>query len=106
MGMIFLFYVSFINIVVFNVLTAIFVENVMKLCQPDEDQMAVAWTEERRATHEQIQKIVHHMDLDESGSITWEEFQAFVNDPYVASEFDSLKLDMSNAEMFFRTLCT
>merc|ERR1719240_294202 len=81
------------------------VENVLKLAEPDRDQLAIEWAKNRLACHEEIERMCEQMDRDRSGTITWAEFEEYVEDPRVASHLASLELDVNHAEMFFKTLC-
>ena len=50
----------------------------------------------------QIKRLARYIDSDSSGTISWDEFQSYITDSYVASHFHGLNLNITNAEMFFR----
>lgn len=100
----YLFFTCFFHISVFNVLTGMFVERVMKLAEPDHDQNVMEWRKERQAQQYEVKKLCKLMDSDNSGTISWEEFEGHLSDERVSAYFASLELDIKHAEMFFHTL--
>ena len=38
------------------------------------------------------------------GAVSWDDFQSYITDPYVASHFHRLNQDVNNAKMSFKML--
>jgi hypothetical protein len=77
----FLFFVAFTQIALINILTGLFVENAMKLAEPDRQAL---YAERARARHQQIrelEKIVKDIDTSGSGRIGNEDFKRAMRDP-------------------------
>ena len=100
-GMPFLVDIAVINIVASNVLTGIFVEQVMSLMKPDREQIAAAWAKQKQESLTEIQELVQLIDSDLSGTISWDEFQHDLKDPLIASYFHYFNVDVNDTEMFF-----
>merc|ERR1712232_1427007 len=77
---------------------------VLSSAQPDREEYALDWREQRMSDLAHILAICTSIDDDSSGTICWEEFKKHTSDHRVVSYFASLDLDIKYAEVFFRML--
>jgi len=105
-ALIFIFFISFFNFAVFNVLTGIFVENAMKVSKEDRDMLVVEQRRKEMFDTESLRRLCHQMDEDASGTITWSEFEEALNKGTVSTHLAAIGLDVHDAEMFFEMLAS
>lgn len=98
---VFMFTVSFTHIALMNILTGIFVEKAIQLAIPDRKALA---QEQRRidaALAQDLRNILEELDVDGSGTITWQEFSTVASDTMVRTLLNVMGLDLRDAKMFF-----
>lgn len=100
-GAAFIFYIFFVVFGVLNVVTGAFVDSMRIVSQQDQD--VVIEEELKRATGFQndITKIFDAADADGSGTLSWTEFEAHLQDERVKAYFNTLELDVSQARALF-----
>lgn len=101
---IFILIIGIIHISLLNILTAVFVDQVMKLAQPDREAKATAEQVRVKSEAAELKTLVHSMDKDKSGTISVEEFKMHMADAQVLSYFSALGLDVRDAQLFFEML--
>jgi len=117
-SVIFIFYISFFNFAVLNILTGIFVENAMKLAAPDREELMMdqrrreekdidalrkLWAtldQERRKRDSQIGKLQN----EEAGTLSLQELEEFLYETRTNSYLASLGIDIKDVKMFFKAL--
>lgn len=52
------------------------------------------------------QQVLRHLDVDLSGSVSWEEFKVVMSDPKVSSILEVMGLDIKEADLLFDMLRT
>jgi len=105
-AVVFLVYILFVWLSVTNIITCIFVEKAMKLAQPDVDELLFEKRKEEIESAEELQNLFDSIDTNQSGSVTWEEFEKFMTDERVTSYLEVNGLDINDAYMFFRMLAS
>jgi len=93
-GVIFAAYTAFAILVLLNLVTGVFVDGALKLSRADKE---VDLT--RKAY-----QVFKTTDDDDSGVITWDEFQAKLDSPEMAEFFEALEISMARAEDLFQLL--
>jgi hypothetical protein len=98
---IFLIYISLVQLCVLNILTGVFVENANKITGQDETTMLSAEMEERTRFNDMIAKIFE--EVCEDDSIDFEQFEEIVGEESIQKQFRSLgiELDLDNARNIF-----
>jgi len=96
MGLIFSGYIAFAILALMNVVTGVFVESAMQNSKNDEQMTMVA----------KLREVFSSTDIDGSGLITYDEFNAALGDPGMEHIFAALDLDLSEARSLFRLLDT
>lgn len=106
-AVIFLIYILFIQIAVMNIVTGMFVENAMKLAEPDRADIALRNRKAYMAEAAALEKICRDMDKDKNGGISEAEFYAaYATNPKFRDHLSALGLHIHDAEMFFNLLST
>lgn len=91
-GVIFVFYVAFSLLCILNVVTGVFVESALKNAQQEENLFM-----ERNLT-----KIFQSTDLDNNGTLDWEEFEAAVQTEEMQEFMRSINLEPDEAITLFK----
>ena len=94
MGLLFTLYIAFAVLAMMNVVTAIFIETALASAKDDRDGDMV----------NQLRALFLMTDTDESGMISWEEFNSAVDNPKLSSYFKALDLDIGEARGLFSLL--
>jgi len=102
--LLFIFFISFFNFAVFNVLTGIFVDNAMKVSRADRDIMVMEQRQKEFRDAQVLKAVCEEMDEDKSGGISWQEFKAHLQDPKAAAHLAAIGLDVHDARVFFEIL--
>jgi len=102
--MVFIFYIAFFNFAVFNILTGIFVENALKHCRPDGEELLLERRRKKFAELRELERIAEAMDLDGSGNINREEFLAAAQNEELVARFVDVGIDIRNTAQFFDTV--
>lgn len=100
----FILFVVFIQIALLNILTGIFVENAMKLAQPDRDTLAIEQRKKDIVEAKELSRVCREIDADNSGFITEDEFSRFLVNDKLKAHLAVLGLDIRDAEFFFDLL--
>lgn len=102
----FLFFISFMQIAVLNILTGIFVENAMKLAEPDRQAMFSEQQKLHLKTLKELEHIVDQMDVSVDGEISEKEFDQEMerHDSRMREYLGAIGIHTTDAERFFHML--
>jgi len=103
---IFLFYVAFVQIAVLNILTGVFVENALKLAQPDRETMALEHRKIELEESNALRTICQEIDVTGSGTIKAADFYRQVANDKLKACLQVLGLNINDAQLFFQMLST
>lgn len=103
---IFLFYTAFFSFTLFNILTGMVVENVVKASDRDEEARTLEYRRKRRQHHYGLTKLFAQLDTDGSGKISFDEFKAGMQSENVQASMSRLGLDPFDSELFFMMLAS
>jgi len=95
------FYVVFVVIGVLNVLTGIFVERACELSGLDRDLVVQSEMKRNETFLVEMKRIFEEADADHSGTITWQEFKKYMENPRVQAYFSTKQLDAFDARSLF-----
>lgn len=87
-------YVAFSVLAMLNVVTGVFVDNVLYCAKEAKDDHMLNL----------LRGVLKRIDFDESGSIEWDEFQEHLDTPELQAMFASIHVDVSEARGLFRLL--
>jgi len=100
----YIFFIGFFGFAVITILSGIFIEKALSASAPDRESMALEQRRQEEQEAEQMKDLILSMDVDNSGTLTLEEFSAAADDLYVKSYLRSLGLDIHDGVMFFSLL--
>lgn len=101
---VFLFFVAFVQFAILNILTGIFVENAMKLAQPDRDAIALEHRKEQITTAEELRQVFEGFGGRKPGVLTKQEFTEQMRRGKLIAHLSTLGLDVRDATLFFGVL--
>jgi len=103
---VFLFYVAFVQIAVLNILTGVFVENALKLAQPDREAMALECRRLEIEEAKALRILGQEIDVIGSGTIKATDFYSKIGNDKLKACLQVLGLNINDAQLFFQMLCT
>jgi len=104
--LLFLFFISFTEFAVLNVVTGVFCQSAIESAQHDQATMMQSMMANKETHLNKIKQLFKRMGADETGCITFAMFEDKINDPDVRAFFESLDLDIWDAWTFFKLLDT
>lgn len=105
-GVLFVFYIFFVVFGVLNVVTSIFVDSAQQVSKRDRDIVTQHELSQNKAYAKNIRNFFFEADKDGSGTLSWEEFENYLQDEKVQAYFGTLGLDVSQARALFLLLDT
>ncbi|CAE7434900.1 FBA1 [Symbiodinium natans] len=100
----FLFYICFVYFAVLNVLTAVFCQSAIESAQHDHATAVQNMMANKEMHLKKIRTLFNQLGTDESGSITFGQFESKIHSPEVREYFETLGLDVEDAWSFFKLL--
>jgi len=100
----FVLYVTFVLLGMLNILTAVFVESTNKIAEVDAELVVQEQIERDNSALNQMRVFFEEADLDGSGSITADEFEAKLSDEKCSAQLQLLDLDVWTVRGLFRLL--
>merc|ERR1712008_522639 len=91
---------------ILHVIVGIFVESTMAASRNDKDLVISDELARKDSYMAQMNEVLRETDCDQSGTISWEEFEAHLNDHHVIAYFAALELDVAEARGLFELLDT
>jgi len=105
-GVLFVFYIATMMLGVLNIITGIFVETTFSIAQMDRTIVTQNEMEKNVRLMEGLRELFEEFDEDESGSISWKEFEKHVVSPEVGAYLRALDLEATQVEGLFKLLDT
>jgi len=99
---IFLFYIAFCLVGLFNVVTGVFVDSAV--CVRTEDEVVASYMLDLQETTAQIKTFFKEADTDGSGTLSFQEFAAHLKHDNVRAYFAGLGVDPDEALIIFNLL--
>merc|ERR1719387_3520308 len=100
----YLFFVAFTQLAFLNILTGLFVENAMKLAQPDRDLLALEHRKEMMARADHLKSICSRFEQHGDGLVQMDEFLQMMEDGDIRAQLTVLGIDVKDAAQFFEML--
>merc|ERR1719375_2874273 len=88
-------YISFSLWCVLNIITGVFVENANRITT-DEEALILQEVAAREEWFSEVKVLFHKLDIDESGSLDWPEFERIIRDVRVQKVFSDVGVDLSH----------
>eukprot|EP00747_Dinoflagellata_sp_TGD_P100894 gnl/TRDRNA2_/TRDRNA2_168176_c1_seq1.p1 gnl/TRDRNA2_/TRDRNA2_168176_c1~~gnl/TRDRNA2_/TRDRNA2_168176_c1_seq1.p1 ORF type:complete len:371 (-),score=81.60 gnl/TRDRNA2_/TRDRNA2_168176_c1_seq1:103-1215(-) len=87
-------YIAFAVLCLMNLVTGVFVQFAMESAREEDEEYMV----------QNVYKLFMSMDMDNSGTLSWSEFQAATKDPEMSYYFRAVDIDVLEAQNLFRLL--
>jgi len=100
----FTFFIFFMFFGVLNIVVGAFVTATGEIAKQDREFLINAELESVEAYTRKIKTFFAEADKDESGMLSWQEFECHLKNPKVSAYFASLELDVTHAHRLFRLL--
>jgi hypothetical protein len=100
-GLLYIVYIFLMVFGVLNVLVGVFVDSAMATACMDAEILAVEAERERMALFAHAEKVLESVDEDGSGTVTWEEFEANLENPAVQKFLEAMEIDKKEMEDVF-----
>jgi len=105
-GVVFILYVFFMMFGVLNVVIGAFVKTTAHIYKCDRQVIIEDELGQLNDYTAKIKEFFHEADKDSSGTLSWEEFENYLQDDKVKAYFQTLELDVSQAHVLFTLLDT
>jgi len=102
----FLMFILFVVFALLNILTGIFVNVAIDSCKMNREIAIDAAITNRESIIKEIVDLFHEADRDHSGTLSWDEFEDYIQDERIKAFFMALDLDMSSAHQIFDLIDT
>jgi len=102
----FIFFIAFSQIALLNILTAIFVQNAMKLARPDKEAQAYEKLTNDLSEFEELRHIMKMMDANQSGTLSADEFEHEIKAGKLGEKLAVLGLNVKDAASFFNLIAS
>jgi len=93
-GLVFAFYIIFACLAMMNVMTGVFVEAALQISKRDDEIYMV----------NHMKQLLKVTDIDDSGEVSWEEFEAQLDNPDMMEYFKCIEVDPSEGRNIFNIL--
>jgi len=103
-GLLFIVYIFLSLIAIMNLLTGMFVEKAVRAAMPDREELIL---EQHKAIIEQakeFRKLCRALDLDKTGTISFQDFAASLKDETIVAHMVSIGLEIRDVELFFNSV--
>merc|ERR1719456_593943 len=100
-GWAFIIYIFFVVFGVLNVVTGAFVDSMRLVSQRDNELVIEQELKKEVEFKTEVKSIFEEADADDSGTLSWDEFESHLMNDRVRAYFASLELDISEARALF-----
>ncbi|CAE7025570.1 Scn11a [Symbiodinium sp. CCMP2456] len=104
LSLLFLFYIAFTYFAVLNVLTAVFCQSAIESAQNDHATAVQSMLANKEMHLQKIRALFSQLGSQQSGTITFGQFEEKINSAEVREYFETLGLDVEDAWSFFKLL--
>lgn len=104
LAFLFLAYRCLAGFAILNVITAVFIQQTMKVARQDRDVMLIQKKGEQRAYARELARLFAVMDTSCDGHVTWDELCAVLQDPQIKLWMEALEIGTTDLGIIFRTL--
>eukprot|EP00929_Paragymnodinium_shiwhaense_P066498 TRINITY_DN33366_c0_g1_i4.p1 TRINITY_DN33366_c0_g1~~TRINITY_DN33366_c0_g1_i4.p1 ORF type:complete len:665 (-),score=128.47 TRINITY_DN33366_c0_g1_i4:135-2129(-) len=104
-GWVFLFFLFFFTVAVWNIVTCLFVERAMQSAKPDMHDLMMQKRRQDEHDEREMFHLCELMDLDGSKTISLAEFEMYMQSCDLRQYLDLRGIDVKDATLFFSMLC-
>jgi len=103
-GVEFTLFITFVVFGLLNVLIGVFVQSTSAIAELDRDFVIREEMERKQSVMNQMRDLFKQVDDDNSGTVTWNELKASLNNPAVQGYFSLVQIEPEEAEGLFKLL--
>jgi len=103
-SLIFILYIMLVFHGVLHVIASIFVDSAMNTSKQEKDDLIFQEMNRGDSYMTLIQTVLQEADKDMSGTISWGEFQKYLDDPRMKEFFKAIELDVTEARGLYKLL--
>jgi len=103
-AIVFLFFMFFYMVSVWNIMTSMYVERTMQLAQPDEESLALSKQRQDILDGMCLLDLCRRVDTDSNETISLDELRHFMEKPEFRRLFEIRGIDVKDTEMFYKML--
>mmetsp|Transcript_59715 Transcript_59715/g.118328 ORF Transcript_59715/g.118328 Transcript_59715/m.118328 type:complete len:617 (+) Transcript_59715:163-2013(+) len=100
----FILYIMLVFHGVLHVIASIFVDSAMNTSKQEKDDLILQEMSNKDSYMTLIQTVLKEADKDGSGTISWDEFQRYLNDSRMTTFFKAIELDVTEARGLYKLL--
>eukprot|EP00747_Dinoflagellata_sp_TGD_P034132 gnl/TRDRNA2_/TRDRNA2_137071_c0_seq2.p1 gnl/TRDRNA2_/TRDRNA2_137071_c0~~gnl/TRDRNA2_/TRDRNA2_137071_c0_seq2.p1 ORF type:complete len:850 (-),score=118.34 gnl/TRDRNA2_/TRDRNA2_137071_c0_seq2:124-2628(-) len=101
---VFIAFISFANLALLNLITAVFVETAMQRSQQDREVVVQQEMEHKGEFIATMQQVFDELDTNNSGALSLEEFERHIEDENITAFLSTLELDVGQVRTLFALL--
>lgn len=101
---VFIFYRCFVGYAVLNVVSAVFVQQTMKVAQQDQEYMMNLKQKQAEAYAQKLKRFFMTLDASGDGLVSWEEFSVLLHDPQLQIWMSTLDLETHDLVQLFQMI--
>eukprot|EP00929_Paragymnodinium_shiwhaense_P091701 TRINITY_DN51612_c0_g1_i1.p1 TRINITY_DN51612_c0_g1~~TRINITY_DN51612_c0_g1_i1.p1 ORF type:complete len:671 (+),score=123.73 TRINITY_DN51612_c0_g1_i1:88-2100(+) len=105
-AILFIFFIVFFAVAVWNIVTSVFLENTMKMMLPDREGELLEKHRQDVEHAKELMRICSLADIDRSGTVSVAEFEEFMLNETFRQYFDMRGIDIKDTELFFNMITT
>jgi len=102
--LLFVFYIIFVQLVVMNVVTGLFLQSAIEQAQQDQEHGIQVRLEEKQVFVERLETLFKELDLTNDGSISLQEFEAHLQSEHMQALLQTFEIENADAWTFFKLL--
>eukprot|EP00929_Paragymnodinium_shiwhaense_P002113 TRINITY_DN102302_c0_g1_i1.p1 TRINITY_DN102302_c0_g1~~TRINITY_DN102302_c0_g1_i1.p1 ORF type:complete len:662 (+),score=106.08 TRINITY_DN102302_c0_g1_i1:50-2035(+) len=106
LSVVYLFFVIFFQVAVWNIVTSVFIENTMNMGGPDRDEEVFNKRRQDRSDAKELLAVCKEADTDFSGTVSVDEFDSFMDNAKFRSFLELRGIDIKDTRMFFHMIKT
>jgi len=103
-SMIFIFYIMLVFHGVLHVIASIFVDSAMSTSMQEQDRLITQEMATKDSYMTMMRNVLKEADSDGSGTISWDEFKHYLQDPRLLDFFKAIEIDVTEARGLFKLL--
>jgi len=102
----FLVYRCCLGYAVLNVISAVFIQQTLRVAQNDKDIMIMQRKRAQEDYARKLRALFSYVDSSGDGRVSWDEFNILIDDPHLKTWMSALELDPHDLEGLFRLIGT
>jgi len=103
-GVAFTFFIIFVMFGLLNVLVGVFVQNTEAIAQVDKEFVIQEEMARKDSMMNQMRELFNEVDVDKSGTITWQELRVTLSDESMRAYFAMMEIETEEAKGLFQLL--